>query len=143
MNKYVLPSFLVNIISDKEYKKWLQRKSQAHFRRDKKKRYNDISISLYKTLIHKAVELSRGYDDYTGEKLDWHLISKYNNKDSQNSGVEYKRAFSNLPTVDHELKNKRNKFKICSWKINDIKSDLTLNELLIECKKLIEFNREV
>lgn len=142
MEKYSLPQFLAKKIKKEVYKKWLQRKATAHFRRDKKKRARNISVSKYKELIHQAVLASKGKDAYTGEDLDWKLISKYNNKQAKKFGDEYKKKFYYLPTIDHEIPNIKNpSFKICSWKINDVKNDLTLKELLIECKKLIKYNK--
>ena len=142
MEKYSLPPFLAKKITKEVYKKWLQRKAAAHFRKDTRRGFKNISVTKYKELIHQAILESKGKDAYTGEDLNWKLISKYDNKKAKNLGGKYKKKFYYLPTVDHETPNKKNpSFKICSWKINDIKNDLTLEELLIECKKLIKYNK--
>ena len=141
MEKYSLPPFLKNILKEEAYKKWLQRKAMAHVRRDRKRGFQNISVSHYKELIHRAVLESKGKDAYTGKKLDWKLISKYDNEKSKKRGYSYKKQFANLPTIDHETQKKQSpSFKICSWKINDLKNDLTLEELLEECNNLIVHN---
>ena len=62
----------------------------AHVKRDKK-RGNTVAINeAYKKAIHKAVVDSGGLDEYTGEGLDWNLISKYNNEDSKANRRKYK-----------------------------------------------------
>jgi hypothetical protein len=93
-------------------------------------------------LIHRAVLESKGKDAYTGKKLNWKLISQYDNVKSKKLGYRFKKRFSNLPTIDHETQNKKSpSFKICSWRINDLKNDLNLEELLEECQNLIAHNR--
>jgi len=43
----------------------------------------DAQFSQLKEAIHGAVLASNGLDEYTGEKLDWHLISKFRNEDAK------------------------------------------------------------
>ena len=83
MRKYELPSFLAGIVTQAVYDKWLRAKSQAHFKRDKKRGNQAITNESYKIAIHRAVVDSKGFDEYTGETLDWKLIGKYNNIKSQ------------------------------------------------------------
>ena len=110
-------------------------------RRARKRGFQNISVSHYKELIHRAVLESKGKDAYTGKKINWKLISKYDNTQSKKLRYSYKKRFSNLPTIDHETQKKKSpSFKICSWRINDLKNDLTLEELLKECNKLITHN---
>lgn len=79
---------------------------------------------------------SAGMDFYTGEALDWLLISKYNNNESKKGGRQYKAKFSLLPTVDHVNDGLGlPDFKICSWRFNDAKNDLSLQEFIELCKK--------
>ena len=142
MEQYSLPPFLKNVLKEEVYKKWLQLKAMAHVRRDRKRGFQEISIARYKALIHRAVLESKGKDAYTGKKLNWKLISKYDNGKSKKLRYSYKKRFSNLPTIDHETQNKKSpSFKICSWRINDLKNDLNLEELLEECNNLIAHNR--
>lgn len=54
--KYQRPKFLNEIISQELYEKWLQRKSQAHYRRDKKRGNTTASGAEYKMAIHEAVK---------------------------------------------------------------------------------------
>ena len=81
--------------------RWLQRKAQAHVNRDRRRWQKKLLVSEYKRAIHAAVLESGGRDFYTGEQLDWWLLSKYDNTKSKASGTAYKRKFAVLPTVDH------------------------------------------
>ncbi len=77
--KYPLPDFLIGICEPKVYKRWLQRKAQAHVRRDKHRGNKTATIEKYKQAINRAVNESEGKDYYTSEKLRWDLISQYDN----------------------------------------------------------------
>jgi hypothetical protein len=139
--KYQLPVFLDGVIDQASYTKWLYRKSQSHIRRDRKRGNTTATGEEYKMAIHKAVIDCGGRDAYTHEKLDWHLVSTYDNKTSNECGREYKRHFALLPSVDHAGDGTgATDFKICSWRTNDSKSDMSLKEYIELCGKIIEFN---
>lgn len=136
---YELPSFLPVSVDRTDYMRWLQRKATAHARRDRKRWCEPISISSYKQSMHAAVVRSAGRDFYTGEKLDWSLISQYDNAESKSRGSSYKKQFALLPTVDHVDPNRaRGDFEICSWRTNDCKNDLSLVELKRFCRALLK-----
>jgi hypothetical protein len=139
--KYECPGFLSGVISQQTYEKWLHRKAQAHYRRDKKRGNSTSTCAEYKMAIHQAVIDSQGRDAYTHEPLDWHLLSTYDNTQAKEGGRDYKRQFASLPSVDHvgDGTGPAN-FKICSWKTNDSKSDMTMEEYVSLCKKIVEFN---
>ena len=139
--KYTLPSFLLGIVNQEAYERWLRHKAQAHVRRDRK-RGNTIAISeSYRKAIHSAVIESAGLDAYTGEVLDWNLISQYDNDKSKENGRHYKRGFASLPTVDHvgDGMGAAN-FKICGWRTNDAKNDLELSEFLSVCVAVLKYH---
>ena len=97
-----LPPFLVGSeISEQVYFKWLARKADAHVRRDRKRGLQGAEGAKYRDAIHNAVLRSEGCDAYTGEKLDWTLISQYDNNASKEGRHHYKAGFAMLPTVDH------------------------------------------
>ncbi len=97
-------------------------------------------IQQYKEAIHQAVSQSNGLDPYTGEKLDWTLIQKWNNGESHRGGAAYKKRFALLPSVDHvQGEGESARFKICAWRTNDAKSDLPYTEFLDLCKKVVKF----
>jgi hypothetical protein len=139
--KYILPDGIQDTCTDAAYKKWLHRKAQAHVTRDKKRWKLPLSVAEYKKAIHTAVQKLIRHDAYTGEILDWSLISKYDNNKSKQGGVNYKKKFAMLPTVDHagDVPGDMN-FRICSWRTNDAKSDLTLEEFVELCRKVVEHN---
>src|SRR5262249_22685976 len=113
-------------------------KAVAHVKRDRKRRHN-CSVAAYKKAIHAAVIDSGGRDAYTGETLVWRLISKYRNKDAQKGRHEYKAKFALLPTVDHVAAGARNaSFRICGWRTNDAKNDLSHKTFLDLCKMVLE-----
>lgn len=136
MEKYQLPHFLRKKgINRETYKKWLERKARSLFLRDKKyfeKRGEIFKWKLqdYKEAIHKAVCESNGKCFYTGEDLAWEQILKFDGK----------QKIHNLPTIDHlngkKIDNKLN-FVITSWKVNDMKNDLSLEEFIELCEKII------
>jgi hypothetical protein len=136
--KYQLPAFLNGIISQNEYDRWVHRKALAHIKRDRKRGNHTATNEGYKIAIHKAVIQSRGNDFYTGEKMNWNLISKYDNVKSKEAGRKYKKLFSLLPSLDH-VGDGRGKpdFRICGWRTNDAKNDMSYSEFLELCKKVV------
>lgn len=140
--KYELPEFLTGTVTQAQYERWLHRKAVAHVRRDRKRGNQSATIAEYKIEIHRAVIESKGQDCYTGENLDWSLISTYENERSKSGGRRYKATFALLPTVDHVSDGRGPpEFKICSWRTNDAKHDLTLPEFLEVCEKVIQHNK--
>ncbi len=135
--KRAMPSFLEGVVEPEAYEHWLIRKAAAHVKRDRK-RGRKCTGSAYRAAIHRAVVRSGGKDAYTGEKLDWHLMSTYDNEHSQRGRRAYKARFALLPTVDHvEGEATGTKFEICAWRTNDAKNDLSLESFLDLCQKVL------
>lgn len=133
-----MPVFLAESVSADAYERWLTRKAAAHVKRDRKRGQSGVTQSLYKEAIHAAVILSQGKDAYTGETLDWQLISKYNNDESRIGRHGYKSGFALLPTVDHVNAGATEaSFRICSWRTNDAKNDLSVDDFLSLCEKVL------
>lgn len=136
--KHTMPVFLAESVSADAYERWLTRKAAAHVKRDRKRGQSGVTQSLYKEAIHAAVILSQGKDAYTGETLDWQLISKYNNDESRIGRHGYKSGFALLPTVDHVNAGATEaSFRICSWRTNDAKNDLSVDDFLSLCEKVL------
>lgn len=132
-----MPSFLAGVITPEAYERWLKRKAVAHVNRDRK-RGRTCNVALYKEAIHAAVFISEGKDAYTGESLHWKLISTYNNEDSKKGRHGYKAGFALLPTVDHVTAEATEaSFRICGWRTNDAKNDLSLEDFLKLCQKAL------
>ena len=137
--KYQLPAFLEEIQTQESYERWLHRKALAHVRRDRRRGNERATNAEYKFAIHEAVIESEGFDAYTNEQLHWHLLSQYDNEQSRKHGREYKRDFALLPTADHVGDGLGEAdFKICSWRTNDCKNDLSIEELVAFCRKILE-----
>jgi hypothetical protein len=137
MRKYQLPDFL-DQLDQKTYERWLHRRAAAHVHRDKNRGNKFATNEKYKVAIHKAVCDSGDKDAYTNDKLDWSLLSRYDNEQSKKHGRNYKKQFAMLPSVDHVGDGKGPAdFKICSWRTNDSKNDLSYEEFLELCKKVI------
>ena len=134
--KYQLPTFLVGVVTQEIYSKWLNSKTQTHLKRDKKLNPTASGRS-YKEDIHKAVLESDGKDAYTGEELNWKLINKYDNTKSKLLGRAYKLEFALLPTLDHVSERSSINFDICSWRTNDAKNDLSIQEFIELCRKVV------
>jgi hypothetical protein len=140
--KYELPAFLDGKVSREQYERWLHRKAIAHVRRDRKRGNISATNEEYKIEIHRAVIESDGLDFYTGTMLDWSLISTYKNDLSKSDGRRYKAQFALLPTVDHVNDGLGPAdFKICSWRTNDAKNDLTLGEFVELCERVVSHNK--
>jgi hypothetical protein len=138
-NKYSMPEFLEGVVQPAAYERWLFRRAAAHMKRDRKRGYLCTGAS-YRAAIHAAVLLSGGKDAYTGEDLDWHLISTYSNDDSIKGRHGYKAGFALLPTIDHVLAGATEaSFRICAWRTNDAKNDLSLESFLELCRKVVQY----
>jgi hypothetical protein len=142
MKLFDLPPFLNGIVTREAYVRWLQRKAEAHVKRDRARGNNSASITEYKRAIHDAVCASGGRDAYTHEQLDWNLISTYNNDESMQGRRIYKAKFALLPTVDHIGDGTGPAdFAICAWRTNDAKGDLTLAEFVALCERVLIVNK--
>lgn len=137
LKKYVKPAFLPTQVNQEKYERWLRRKAQAVVRRDRRRGFAAAIGECYRVAIHKAVLESQGRDAYTGEMLDWTLISQFNNTDAKDQGREIKKKYALLPTVDH-IDGVGSGFKICSWRTNDAKNDLALPEFIALCKAVLK-----
>ncbi len=138
MIKDSFPDFLIEIIEPKVYYKWLTRKAAAHVKRDLGRERPDATGAAYRDAIHAAVLQSNGRDAYTGEDLDWKLISTYENSKSKEGRHAYKSSFARLPTLDHvEAASKSAAFKICGWRTNDAKGDLSFKDFIELCEKVL------
>ena len=90
----------------------------------------------FRLAIHDAVVASGGVDAYTGHPLRWDLISTYDNEKSKAGKRAYKQGLGDLPSVDHVADGvEALDFRICAWRTNDAKSDLTYEEFLKLSKK--------
>ena len=139
--KYPLPPFLSGVVTQEKYTRWLSAKATAHVKRDKRHR-PEITAEMYKVLIHQAVIRSDGTDAYTGEALDWSLLSTWNNDKAKEHGSRYKSEFALLPSVDH-VSDRRGPtdFTICSWRTNDAKNDLSVEEFVQLCERVVKHLR--
>lgn len=140
--KYTASSYVRETVDQALYASWLHKKAMAHVKRDRKRWKAEIRVAEYKQAIHEAVLNGNGFDPYTGEKLDWHLIGKFDNESAKGAGSTYKKKFRLLPTVDHlDHRHSRNpRFQICSWEVNDAKSDLTHDEFIQLCGRITRFS---
>ena len=137
--KFALPQFLQDRLDQVTYERWLHRKAQAHVKRDRKRGMFGVTGATYRSAIHHAVVVSEGRDSYTGEELYWELVSQYRNEDSELGRHAYKLDFALLPTVDHvQASSQEASFRICSWRTNDTKNDLSVEEFVAICRRVVE-----
>ena len=142
MRKYQLNDVLSELVEQATYERWLHRKALAHVKRDKARGNTTATNESYKMAIHKAVCASNGRDAYTHEILDWSLLSKYDNEQSKKHGRSYKKQFAFLPSVDHVGDGTGEAdFKICGWRTNDAKNDMTYSELVEFCQKILNAHK--
>ena len=137
VSRFEMPAWLHGAVESAAYARWLQRKAVAHVRRDRA-RGRSCSVSDYKFAIHQAVVDSNGLDAYTGEMLDWHLLSRYRNEESREGRHVYRREFALLPSVDHEIASEASsRFRICAWRTNDAKNDLSPAAFIALCQRVL------
>lgn len=142
--RYQLPAFLEAMAGNAAYERWLERKARSHLKRDRKRGNTTATKKEYKIEIHRAVLESNGYDFYTGEQLDWALISTYKNELSRQGRRTYKAAFAFLPTIDHINDGiGPAEFKICAWRTNDAKNDMSYRDFVSLCRKIASHHCKV
>ncbi|MGC3982422.1 MAG: hypothetical protein QM808_14325 [Steroidobacteraceae bacterium] len=136
--KFAVPEFLNGHLEQVACERWLHRRAQAHVKRDRKRGMSGVTGAAYRQAIHHAVIQSQGRDAYTGEELHWHLVSRYRNVDSQDGRHLYKAGFALLPTVDHiHASSLEASFKICAWRTNDAKNDLSHEDFFALCMRVV------
>ena len=141
MRLFDVPRFLDGVVTREVYVRWLQRKAMAHVKRDRERGNRAASVAEYKRAIHDAVCASDGKDAYTNERLDFTLISTWDNTKSKVGRRKYKAKFGLMPTVDHIGDGTGPAdFKICAWRTNDAKGDLTLEEFVVLCARVLAAN---
>jgi len=139
---YVLPACLEGKCEESIYVRWLRRKAKAHVIRDRKRGRKSCTGAKYLQLIHQAVQNGGDKDYYTGQPLNWSLISTYDNERSKAGREEYLRSFADLPTVDHVIaEGDSTQFVICSWRVNDCKAHLSETEFLKLCELVLANRR--
>jgi hypothetical protein len=136
--KHTMPPFLNGVVRPEKYESWLGRKAAAHVKRERA-RQRMASASVYKEAIHAAVVLSEGKDAYTGEFLDWPRIGTYDNDESKAGRHGYKAQHALLPTIDHlDAGATEASFRVCAWRTNDAKNDLSIKSFLELCQRVLE-----
>lgn len=141
MRQFDLSGFLDGVVTRDVYLRWLQRKAMAHVKRDRKRGNHSASVAQYKRAIHDAVCASDGTDAYTNERLEFTLISTWDNTKSKAGRRTYKAKFALMPTVDHIGDGTGPAdFKICTWRTNDAKGDLTLEDFVALCARVLAAN---
>jgi hypothetical protein len=135
--KYALPGFLIDRCSPQRYYDWLEGRALAHVHRDRERGHHAATREAYMVAIHSAVLNSEGIDHYTGEALDWEAIGTWDN-DKSKENRNYKKSFWRLPTVDHFGEDlTANAFKICAWRTNDCKNDLSHDQFVEFCRTVL------
>lgn len=142
--RYALPGFLHGNLTEETYIRWLRRKAAAHVKRDRKRCAHAIMGEEYRLLIHQAVQSCGGRDHYTGEELRWDLLSTYDNETSRADRSAYKASLALLPTVDHvPAADGKYDFVICAWRTNDAKNDLSHDEFIALCRRVIAHHEKL
>ncbi len=141
--KYLFPEFLIGRCRPEDYLKWLNGRAISHARRDRKRGYTEARREAYMIAIHAEVLRSKGLDAYTGEDLAWENINTYDNAKSKEGRRQYKKALGNIPTVDHFGDDlTADEFRICSWRTNDCKNDLSDEELVQFCQAVLAHDKK-
>lgn len=136
--KYQRPLFLDPLVTQEGYERWLCGRTAAHIRRDRKRGNTTAAGEVYRAAMHAAVVKGGGVDHYTGEALDWTLLGKYSNAESKAQKRQYKAMFALLPSIDHVGDGLGEAdFKICAWRTNDAKNDLSHDDFVTLCRRVV------
>lgn len=120
------------------YIRWLRRKVAAHVKRDRKRCAHAITGEDYRQKIHAAVCDHGTHDYYTGEELEWSLVSTWCDEDARLGRTGYKAGFALLPTVDHvPCADGGYDFVICAWGTNGAKNDLGREDFIALCRRVV------
>jgi hypothetical protein len=135
---YELPDFLRGQIEQAKYSSWLGKKARSHRNRDQGRGNDKATNADYKRAIHQAIIDSGGVDEYTGEKLHWHLIGTWDNNEAKAGRRLHKEKYRFLPTIDHvgDGMGEPN-FKICSYRTNDAKHMMSHDEFIAFCRLVV------
>lgn len=97
----------------------------------------------YKRKINEAVCENGSTDPFTGEKLRWDLVSKYDpTRIRKEKG--YLKQFYLMPSVDHiDPDSDTLEFEICSFIINLCKTNQTPSEFVDLCQRIISYRSSV
>ena len=128
-------------LGDEDYRKMLQRKAVAVTRRDKR-RDGKYSVKEAIEAIHEAFHRCNGFDPYDGSKLAPELLGTYDNNRSKEKGAAYKREMAMLPTIDHVTAKPVPDFEIVSWQTNDAKGDMSPDEFIAYCYRVVEIAKQ-
>jgi len=137
--KYQLPDFLASSpLTQESFEKWLRGRAAAHLKRDRKRGNRSATGEAYRMAIYRAVVHSDGRDYYTGEALNWSLVGKYSNAESKARKRVYKATLALLPSIDHVGDGLGEAdFKLCAWRTNDAKNDLTHEDFVSLCRRVV------
>lgn len=138
-HKYQPPPWMAEHLSPTAYNNWLLGKAQSLCRRDYE-RGGNYTASEAKADVHTAIAACGGRDYWTGEQLRWDLLGNYDSDESGWQGASYKRARAMQPTIDHRNSEPICDFVICSWRTNDAKHDMSIEELKEFCRLVLEHN---
>ena len=128
-------------VRDGKYSELIQRKAVAVTRRDKR-RGGKYSVKEAIEAIHQAFHRCNGFDPYDGSKLDPELLGEYKNDEAKAQRAAYKRRFAMLPTVDHVTAKPVPDFEIVSWQTNDAKGDMSPDEFIAYCHRVVEIAKQ-
>jgi len=139
---YFLPAFLTGICTEDVYLKWLDKRAEQLYVRDRDqgRPYGVTgSKTIYKKTIHATACAAGLYDPYTGQLMKWELLGTWDTGAAKDSGewiTKYKEYYL-LPTVDHSDPYANDlELEICSWRINCCKGGLTPQEFVDVCNRV-------
>jgi hypothetical protein len=138
---YFLPPNLQGETTDSLYRRWLTRKAKYIIAQDRQRKRacaRGATEQQYKESIHQTVTVGGLYDPFTGEKLQWGLICKWDDLRVKNIDEAAFRKYALVPTVDHiDPYADEIKFEICAWYINRSKNNLTADDYVALCEKIV------
>lgn len=138
---YIAPHFLEQRgITDREYALWLDKQSEAIWRRERKAGKTAFpSRASLKAELHRVLLAGNGRDQYTGSKIYWkHLRADWVDG---NAGVTNYRHLMTLrrcmPTFDHVRGMGHRRYALCRRMTNHAKSFMSPAQFVALCREVV------
>jgi hypothetical protein len=149
--KYPLPAYLQDIYTVSSYAGMLKLKARNlrnRDRRNKKPVALKYSVAKYREKVHGAIMDGGRTDPYTGETIDWTLISKWDGVAGKDRGIPnllavgFDKSLYLSPSIDHVYPDSDElELEVCSWIANSCKSVLNPAEFIALCGKVAACSR--
>ena len=125
--RQALPDFLVGLLPQATYQRWLVGRARWQSARDRERNLEGADAAAYLLAFDAAVRASMGRCAYTGDWMRWELLMTFDTRAAARGGIPYMRQYDQMPTIDHVDVTLPGppEFVICTWATNRAKSHMS------------------